>query len=58
MGDDQVDDLDSTVAALGRKGAVFLAGPEDYTDWTIRAAHLRDPEDNLIELFEPLATTS
>jgi len=50
----QVDDLEETVARLRARGAAFVAEPQDYPAWTIRAAHLRDPEGNLIELFVPL----
>ena len=51
----QVDDVDRTVSRLRSKGAAFVTEPRDYPDWTIRAAHLRDPDANLIELFSPLA---
>lgn len=47
-------DLDSTVAALKARGAVFLVDITERPDWGIRAAHLRDPEGNLIELNSPL----
>ena len=51
----QVEDLDAAVPALRDKGAVFVTEPKDYPAWTIRAAHLRDPDGTLIELFAPLA---
>ncbi len=51
----QVNDLDKTVSRLRAKGAVFITAPADYPAWTIRAAHLRDPDGNLIELFTPLS---
>jgi catechol 2,3-dioxygenase-like lactoylglutathione lyase family enzyme len=47
-------DLDSTVAALKARGAQFLLEVTERPDWGIRAAHLRDPEGNLIELNSPL----
>ncbi|NNG04680.1 MAG: VOC family protein [Inquilinus sp.] len=50
----QVDDIDRTVARLRSKGTIFLTEPKDYPEWTIRAAYLRDPEANLIELFSAL----
>jgi hypothetical protein len=28
----------------------------DMPDWGMRVVHLRDPEENLIELFTPLKT--
>lgn len=27
-----------------------MAEPKDYPDWGIRAAHVRDPDGNLIEI--------
>ena len=50
----QVDDLEDTVSKLQAKGAALVTEPKDYPAWTIRAAHLRDPDGNLIELFAPL----
>jgi catechol 2,3-dioxygenase-like lactoylglutathione lyase family enzyme len=47
-------DLDSTVAVLKARGAQFLLEVTERPDWGIRAAHLRDPEGNLIELNSPL----
>ncbi|WP_163269056.1 VOC family protein [Chelativorans alearense] len=51
----QVDDVDAVHKRLAEKGADFVNGPKDYPAWTIRAAHLRDPDGNLLELFSPLA---
>ena len=50
----QVDDLEKTVEALRCKGIALISEPKEYPAWTIKAAHLRDPEGNLIELFVPL----
>ena len=47
-------DLDSTVTALKARGAAFVLDITERPDWGIRAAHLRDPEGNLIELNSPL----
>ena len=44
------DDLDATVERLQAQGIQFLVGPRDYPDWGLRAASLRDPDGNLIEL--------
>jgi lactoylglutathione lyase len=45
----KVDDLDATVAALRSRGARLLAEPS--TQWgRLKVAHLRDPEQNLLEL--------
>jgi lactoylglutathione lyase len=31
-----------------------IVGPADYPDWGIRAAYIRDPDGNLIEIHSPL----
>lgn len=31
-----------------------IIGPADYPDWGIRAAYIRDPDGNLIEIHSPL----
>ena len=50
----KVDDLDVTAAALRARGAALLAEPS--VQWgRLRVAHLRDPEQNLIELQQWLA---
>ncbi|MFI7638799.1 VOC family protein [Nonomuraea sp. NPDC049400] len=48
----KVDDVDVAAACLARHGATVAAPPQDRPDWapTLRTAHLRDPEGNLIEL--------
>jgi catechol 2,3-dioxygenase-like lactoylglutathione lyase family enzyme len=50
----QADALDADVALLEDLGAGFVAPPTDRPDWGIRTAHLRDPDGNLIELYENL----
>ncbi len=50
----QTDDLNGVVSALLARGVTFVTELKDYPAWTIRAAHLRDPDGNLIELFMPL----
>ena len=48
-----VDDVDALYARL--KGTVeFTTAPTDRASWGIRAAHFRDPDGNLIEVFSPL----
>ncbi|MET8722430.1 MULTISPECIES: VOC family protein [Streptomyces] len=47
----RVDDLDTYCAGLVARGATLLHGPAPMTD-RMRVAHLRDPEDNLVELQE------
>ncbi len=50
-----VDNVDDTYRALKEKGVIFVNEPTDMADWGSRTVLLRDPEDNLIELFSPLA---
>ena len=50
-----VDNVDNTYMTLKDKGVIFVNEPTDMADWGARTVHLRDPEDNLIELFSPLA---
>ena len=50
-----VDNVDDTYAVLKAKGVIFVNKPTDMADWGMRVVYLRDPEDNLIELFTPLA---
>jgi len=50
----RVDDLDATVAELRARGATFVTEP--MTAWgRLKLVHLRDPEQNLIELQQWLA---
>ena len=45
----KVDDLDATAATLRSRGASFITEPT--VQWgRLKIAHLRDPEQNLIEL--------
>ena len=50
-----MDNVDDTYVALKEKGVIFVNEPTNMPDWGMRTVHLRDPEDNLIELFSPLA---
>jgi lactoylglutathione lyase len=51
----KVDDLDATLAALRARGAAALSEPS--LQWgRLKIVHLRDPEQNLIELQQWLAT--
>ena len=50
-----VEDVDAAVARLKAKGVVFVAPPESRETWGIRAAHFRDPDGNLLEIYSPLA---
>ena len=50
-----VDNVDETFATLKAKGVTFISEPTDMPDWGMRTLYLRDPEENLIELFTPLS---
>ncbi|MFD4529913.1 VOC family protein [Streptomyces sp. NPDC058470] len=47
----RVDDLDAYCAQITSRGATLLHEPAPMTD-RMRAAHLKDPEGNLVELQE------
>ncbi len=51
----EVENVDKTYQSLLSKGLVFISEPTDMPDWGMRTVYLRDPEENLIELFTPLA---
>lgn len=50
----EVTDVDETYQALKAKGIEFINEPTDMPGWGMRTVHLRDLEENLIELFTPL----
>lgn len=50
----EVDDVDEAFETLAAKGVEFVNRPSDMPGWGMRVVHLRDPEENLIELFTPL----
>lgn len=52
----EVDNVDETFKSLSAKGVEFINQPTDMLCWGMRVVHLRDPEENLIELFTPLKT--
>jgi catechol 2,3-dioxygenase-like lactoylglutathione lyase family enzyme len=52
----EVENVDETYQTLLAKGIDFINQPTDMPDWGMRVVHLRDPEENLIELFTPLVT--
>ena len=51
----EVANVDESYQAFSTKGIRFINQPTDMPDWGMRVVHFRDPEDNLIELFTPLA---
>lgn len=52
----EVENVDETYNALLAKNVIFINQPTDMLNWGMRVVHLRDPEENLIELFTPLET--
>lgn len=52
----EVDNVDESYKKLSAKGLKFINEPMDMPAWGMRVVHLYDPEENLIELFTPLAT--
>ena len=50
----EVDDVDEAFETLAAKGVEFVNRPSDMPGWGMRVVHLRDPEENLLELFTPL----
>lgn len=52
----EVKNVDETYNALLAKNVIFINQPTDMPNWGMRVVHLRDPEDNLIELFTPFKT--
>jgi lactoylglutathione lyase len=50
----RVDDVDAAHEQLKRRGARFSTTPHDQKEWGLRVAHLRDPDENLIEIYQPL----
>lgn len=49
-----VSDLDAAAEDLRARGVVFVAAPQDRSDWGIRTAHFCDPGGNLIEINSPI----
>lgn len=50
-------DVDAAFAQLTARGAEPVVKPADYAGWGIRAAYIRDPDGNLIELSGSLDQT-
>ncbi len=50
----EVENVDDTYNELQTKGVSFINQPTDMPGWGMRVVHLRDPEENLIELYTPL----
>ncbi|UUZ81568.1 VOC family protein [Paenibacillus sp. P26] len=54
----KVDDLEAVVGRLSSEGVSMITDPQVRPDWGIRTAHLRDPDGNLIELYEEIPPES
>ncbi len=52
----EVENVDETWRELQSRGVSFINEPTDMPGWGARVVHLRDPEENLIELYTPLQT--
>lgn len=52
----EVDNVDETFKTLSANGVKFINQPANMPGWGMRVVYLRDPEENLIELFTPLKT--
>lgn len=50
----KVGDLEQVVAGLKAKGIVIITEIQARPSWGIRTAHLRDPDGNLLELFDEI----
>ena len=50
-----VEDIDAAYAALKAEGVTFIRPPTDQP-WGLRTAHFADPEGNLWEINQPIAS--
>jgi catechol 2,3-dioxygenase-like lactoylglutathione lyase family enzyme len=48
----EVHSVDETHEMLRQRGVKFDTQPTDRPDWFLRTAHFRDPDGNLIEIYE------
>jgi lactoylglutathione lyase len=51
----EVENLDTYCADLRAKGVELASAETDHTEWGLRTAFLRDPDGNLLCLYEGLA---
>lgn len=54
----KVKSVDDEYTKIKAKGVDFINEPVDIADWGMRVVHLRDTEDNLIELCSELLNKS
>lgn len=49
-----VESVDEVYNKLKSKGIEFIAPPVNRKNWSVKTAHFRDPDGNLIEINQPL----
>jgi lactoylglutathione lyase len=49
-----VESVDELVEALRGAGVPLVTEPHDRKDWGLRVAHVRDPDGNLVELYQDI----
>ncbi|MCW5316673.1 VOC family protein [Nostoc sp. KVJ3] len=49
-----VDNVDEVYEQVKNQNAIVVTQPQDRPDWGIRTAHFRDPDGNLIEIYNNL----
>ncbi|MEH2147607.1 VOC family protein [Nostoc sp.] len=53
-----VDNVDEVYELVKTQNAIVVTQPQDRPDWGIRTAHFRDPDGNLIEIYNNLGIVS
>ncbi|MEH2252680.1 VOC family protein [Nostoc sp.] len=53
-----VDNVDEVYKQVKDHNAIVVTQPQDRPDWGIRTAHFRDPDGNLIEIYNNLGIVS
>lgn len=53
-----VDNVDEVYEQVKNQNAIVVTQPLDRPDWGIRTAHFRDPDGNLIEIYNNLGIVS
>lgn len=53
-----VDNVDEVYEQVKNQNAIVVTQPQDRPDWGIRTAHFRDPDGNLIEIYNNLGIVS
>ncbi|MHA2172076.1 MAG: VOC family protein [Candidatus Kariarchaeaceae archaeon] len=45
-----VENVEEEYQRLKENGIIFLTGPTDRPDWSVRTAHFRDPDGTILEI--------